>query len=356
MQRYCAFLTAVALLLLVPSIGAFSPTRNLVSVSFSKREDAASTGGTYSYTYTSLFARSDLDLDLDLTRRKALRSLPLLQVPLLLLSSFPASSLAKCTDIESCREAGERKMEQDAIDNPITKLPFGVKYKVLQPGTGDRIVAENDNIDLIFSVSRLGGGYMYSRGFGFEKIDGGNGKMISDAGLDSIRVQLGTREVPIGIQEALVGMKKGERRRVELPPNVGFATSNWQPEPTTKRGQATLAGYMYSRGFGFEKIDGGNGKMISDAGLDSIRVQLGTREVPIGIQEALVGMKKGERRRVELPPNVGFATSNWQPEPTTKRGQATLAGYKRVLEGNGTNQPPFPALSIWDVEVLRIRK
>eukprot|EP00554_Chaetoceros_debilis_P002863 CAMPEP_0194094296 /NCGR_PEP_ID=MMETSP0149-20130528/53493_1 /TAXON_ID=122233 /ORGANISM="Chaetoceros debilis, Strain MM31A-1" /LENGTH=163 /DNA_ID=CAMNT_0038779901 /DNA_START=414 /DNA_END=905 /DNA_ORIENTATION=- len=163
-------------------------------------------------------------------------------------------------------------MEQDAIDNPITKLPFGVKYKVLQPGTGDRIVAENDNIDLIFSVNRLGGGY------------------------------------------------------------------------------------MYSRGFGFEKIDGGNGKMISDAGLDSIRVQLGTREVPIGIQEALVGMKKGERRRVELPPNVGFATSNWQPEPTTKRGQATLAGYKRVLEGNGTNQPPFPALSIWDVEVLRIRK
>jgi len=190
----------------------------------------------------------------------------------LILLSTPLPSFAKCTDIESCREIGERKVEKDAAENPVTRLESGARYKVLQPGTGGQNVGENSNIDLAFSVSTLSGGY------------------------------------------------------------------------------------MYSRGFGYEKVDVGNGKMVSDAGLDSLRVKLGERNVPVGIEDALIGMKKGEKRRVELPPRVGLATSNWQPEPLTKRGTASILGYKRILEGNGSNQPPFPAATIWDIEVLRIRQ
>lgn len=158
--------------------------------------------------------------------------------------SIPCSpAKAKCTDIDTCREIGDMKIAQDLKDNPIVNLDAGVRYKVLRPGTGIDTVDENSNIDLIFSVSRLGAGYMFSRGFGYEKLDGGNGKMISDAGIDSIRVKMGNGNVPVGIEYALVGMKKGERRRVELPAKVGFETSGWQPEPLTGRGKASLKAY-----------------------------------------------------------------------------------------------------------------
>ena len=188
----------------------------------------------------------------------------------------PREAFAKCTDIETCREIGEKKVEQEMIENPTIRLDSGVRYKVLQPGVlggkgSNEIVQPDSNIDLIFSVSTLSGGY------------------------------------------------------------------------------------MYSRGFGFEKIDIGDGNLQSDVGLDSLRVRMGQRDVPVGIEDALVGMRKGERRRVELPPRVGFETSEWKPEPTTRRGKTRIVGYKQLLEGNGSSRPPFPAATIWDVEVLKIR-
>lgn len=110
---------------------------------------------------------------------------------------------------------------------------------------------------------------------------------------------------------------------------------------------------MYSKGFGFEKVEFG-GKRVSDLGLDSVRVIVGRRAVPVGIEHALLGMGKGEKRRVELPPAVGFETSNWSPEPETRMGKAGIEQYKRKLSGFGS-QPPFPAETVWDIEVLGIR-
>jgi len=112
-------------------------------------------------------------------------------------------------------------------------------------------------------------------------------------------------------------------------------------------------GYIYSRGFGYETIDIGNQK-VKDAGLDSIRVRIGERDVPAGIEDALVGMKKGERRRVEVPPNVGLSTSDGRPEPRTRRAKAGLMRYQQLVDGVNGN-PGFPAALIWDVEVLKIR-
>ena len=112
--------------------------------------------------------------------------------------------------------------------------------------------------------------------------------------------------------------------------------------------------YMYSRGLGFEKDAGG----AVDAG-DFLRVTLGKerRDVPAGIELALLGMQRGEKRRIELPPGdaVGFESSDWRPEPTSRRGKATIVGYKQILRGNGSSQPPFPALTVWDLELRRIR-
>ena len=183
---------------------------------------------------------------------------------------LPQISEAKCTDIDSCREEGERKIEADLKLNPIMKLPSGVRYRVLQSSTLPGLkVQDGSSIELIYSISTASGQYMYSKGFGFEKVDFG-------------------------------------------------------------------------------------GKQQSDLGLDSMRVVIGKQNVPLGIESALIGMGKGERRRVELPPGVGFETSNWEPHPTTRRGITQIEQYKRKLVGFGS-QPAFPAETVWDIEVLQIR-
>jgi FKBP-type peptidyl-prolyl cis-trans isomerase len=185
----------------------------------------------------------------------------------------PTSKQNKCTDIETCREIGDQKVKQDLQESPVTLLPSGTRYKVLRAGIGSNVVVqEGSSIDLIYTLSRAGGRYMYSQGMGFELVDGGNGNMVKDVG-----------------------------------------------------------------------------------GLDSLKVIVGShQQVPVGIEQSLLGMKRGERRRVELTPNVGFATSNWEPAPRTAGGKQAIRAYQRILEGFGS-QPPFPAPTIWDIEVLRIR-
>jgi len=212
------------------------------------------------------------DNDITSSRRNVLQKLsstvPILASPFVI----PSISYAKCTDIESCREEGERKVEADLKLNPIVKLSDGVRYRVLSPPTTsstNKKVKDGSNIDLAYSISTASGQYMYSKGFGYEKVEFG-------------------------------------------------------------------------------------GRQTSDLGLDSMRVVVGKSNVPKGIEYALIGMRKGEKRRVELPPDVGFETSNWSPEPTTRRGQVQIEQYKKKLAGFGS-QPPFPAETVWDIEVLQVR-
>ena len=114
---------------------------------------------------------------------------------------------------------------------------------------------------------------------------------------------------------------------------------------------------MYSRGMGYNKINLGNGQLVPDIGsLDALSFTMGNKDIlPIGIQQAMVGMKRGEKRRIVCPPSVGFDTSNWNPQPTTYRGRQQIIDYQSRLKGRGDSQPPFPAPTIWDVEVMQIR-
>ena len=180
--------------------------------------------------------------------------------------TLPTQVLAKCADIESCREVGEAKVAADMAANPIIKLSDGVRYKRVKEGAG-ATVSGNDVVDVAYSISTAGGSYMYSRGFGFEKDSDG----VVDAG-DFLRVRLGSGDVPRGIEIALRGMKEGEKRRVELPPG-----------------------------------------------------------------------------------DVGFESSDWKPAPTTRRGKAQIVAYRNLINGNGSSQPPFPAVTVWDIECRRVR-
>lgn len=202
-------------------------------------------------------------------RRTLFQAIP---AAVLNLASPSLPALAKCTDIESCREIGERKVEQDMKENPVVNLGSGLRYKVVKPGFGTATVGTDSTVDIIFSITQASGSYMYSRGFGFEKIDIGGGNLQSDAGLDSLKLTIGKKNVPVGIELVLVGMRKGERRRVELPPGP-----------------------------------------------------------------------------------IGFDSSAGRPEPTTRRGKTQIDNYKRLVAGNGFTQPGFPAPTIWDVEVLAFK-
>jgi len=181
--------------------------------------------------------------------------------------TLPTQVLAKCADIESCREVGEAKVAADMAANPVMNLGNGVRYKRVKEGAG-ATVSGSDVVDVAYSISTAGGSYMYSRGFGFEKDSDG----VVDAG-DFLRVRLGNQDVPKGIELALRGMKEGEKRRVELPPG----------------------------------------------------------------------------------PVTGFETSEWKPAPTTRRGKAQIVAYKNLINGNGSSQPPFPAVTVWDIECRRVR-
>jgi FKBP-type peptidyl-prolyl cis-trans isomerase len=193
------------------------------------------------------------------------------------------TTTTKCKDIDSCREIGERKDAEDLRQNPIIRLPSGGEYKMLQAGTGTDVVKEGTVLDMTYTLSQASGSYMYSQGFGYEKIksplDGITD--VSDLGLDSVRVVV-----------------------------VGGGRQSSQSQP---------------------------------------------RNVPLGIEEALLGMKRGEKRRVTVPPSAGFVTSDWKPEPITRRGKVQIINYKSILEGGGSSRPPFPAPTIWDIQVEKIR-
>lgn len=185
---------------------------------------------------------------------------------------LPLPSYAKCTDIDSCREIGERKDAEDLAANPIVRLGDGLQYKVLRPGLGNQErITERSKVKIIYSISQANGSY------------------------------------------------------------------------------------MYSRGFGYNKIDAGDGTKVSDLGLDYLALQMGSKDIPVGVQKAMVGMKRGERRRIGCPAELGFETSDWNPQPTTFRGKQQIKDYQNVLYGRGSTQPPFPLGTIWDVEVLSIR-
>ena len=91
--------------------------------------------------------------------------------------------------------------------------------------------------------------------------------------------------------------------------------------------------------------------------LDTYRIVLGQRDVPVGVELALEGAHKGDLRRIEVPPDLGFATSDWKPAPSGFSGRQRLENYRLfrlTLTGNGL-RPGYDASILFQVEVVRVR-
>ena len=145
-------------------------------------------------------------------------------------------ALAKCKDIESCREEGERRIAQDELDKgPIVRLPGGIRFREPKRGSGDEVLREGDVAEITFVVTTTGGNYMYSFG---RSIEPGQ----ADYG-ETLRVLLGRHDVPIAVERAMVGMRRGGVRRIEVPPALGFSTSGGEPAPVSFSGRKKMERY-----------------------------------------------------------------------------------------------------------------
>jgi FKBP-type peptidyl-prolyl cis-trans isomerase len=64
-----------------------------------------------------------------------------------------------------------------------------------------------------------------------------------------------------------------------------------------------------------------------DVPVGPIRLQLGSGDVIEGLQDALVGMRQGGKRRVLIPPELGYVSSVLQPQPPTFATKRQLANH-----------------------------
>lgn len=129
------------------------------------------------------------------------------------------------TNLDDAREEGERRREEkEREQGPIITLPSGVKFRELQTGTG-RQVEFGDIIAISFTIYRVNGLYVDSVGYGNEGKD--------DVG-DTFTFKFGSTKMPQGVEMGMQGMRVGGKRRILVRPELGWATPDTQPFPTTR--------------------------------------------------------------------------------------------------------------------------
>jgi hypothetical protein len=144
-------------------------------------------------------------------------------------------------EIRAIREEAQRRREErEAEENPgeLVTLPSGIQYRELDEGRVDgKVAAKGDTRYILYTVYRLAPGayfkyssggtpiFLWSRGYGNEGQD--------DVG-DPYRFVLGESDsVPRAVAPALVGMREGGRRRVLVPPQLGWTSGTVLPTPGT---------------------------------------------------------------------------------------------------------------------------
>ena len=144
-------------------------------------------------------------------------------------------------EIRAIREEAQRRREErEAEENPgeLVTLPSGIQYRELDEGRVDgKVAAKGDTLYILYTVYRLAPGayfkyssggtpiFLWSRGYGNEGQD--------DVG-DPYRFVLGESDsVPRAVAPALVGMREGGRRRVLVPPQLGWTSDTVLPKPGT---------------------------------------------------------------------------------------------------------------------------
>lgn len=114
----------------------------------------------------------------------------------------------------------------DNADLPkFFKTATGVKVQELQQGEGPALQI-GDGVLFDYVLRRSNGYFIYGtvEGVSFQP---------SDVPVGPVYFRLGSGELIPGLEEVLVGMRKGEKRRALIPPDVGYIGTELQPQPPT---------------------------------------------------------------------------------------------------------------------------
>lgn len=112
-----------------------------------------------------------------------------------------------------CAADGTDKPENARLEEGFTKTKSGLQYKDLKEGTGPK-AAEGDTVEVYYT--------------GWLK-DGT--KFDSNVGDKLFPVTIGETEVIQGWTEGLQGMKKGGKRKLIIPPSLGYKARKMGPIP-----------------------------------------------------------------------------------------------------------------------------
>ena len=129
----------------------------------------------------------------------------------------------KCKSIDECEALGAKK-EQELLASERTdfeRTKGGDRYRDLQIGSG-RLVKDGDIVEIRYRVMRLGtrardglsgeGQTIFSFGYGEDEDKEG----------DTVPVRLAGNNLVAGVNDALLGMQPGGRRRVLVRPERGW--------------------------------------------------------------------------------------------------------------------------------------
>lgn len=155
---------------------------------------------------------------------------------------FPRQANAKskkCKGLEECQAIGDQKFaEKEVLKGALVDLGRGIRYRESKVGTG-LTISKGDVVDITYEVRNTGGMYIYSLGRGRPD------KTRDDLG-ETYRVRLGKHDVPIAVELAMEGMRRGGIRAIEMPPSLGFESSSWEPKPTNFAGERRMENYRAS--------------------------------------------------------------------------------------------------------------
>ena len=103
------------------------------------------------------------------------------------------------------------------ITGTSTTLPDGLQYTIFQDGSGDTAAASGDSVTVNYS------GWLQATGALFDS--------SLKSGRTPFTITLGAGRVIKGWDEGLVGMKIGEKRRLIIPPALGYGAQVQGPIP-----------------------------------------------------------------------------------------------------------------------------
>ena len=218
---------------------------------------------------------------------------------------------------------------------PTQKSPSSkpaVKIETLAPGSGPAAAA-GDLITVDYSGSLTNG-----------KVFDTSIKTKTDAGHAPVAFTLGVNEVIKGWDESLIGKKSGAHLKLTIPPVLGYGaggTSDGAIPPNAtlvfdvhilsvikKAAKPAVESKEIVQGSGPAAKDGDTlslhyvGTFLNGVKFDSSRdrnqpmtIKLGSHQVIPGFESGLTGMKKGERKKITIPPALAYGAQPVGPIP-----------------------------------------